>query len=376
MFHIIAVLILAALNPKDFGAQGDGITDDTAAFVATAAALAAQTGTVQPPGGAYEAKYPAVTIPAGRYKITGPIAWGPYARIVADGAATIENTSPAASSFAFSGGYIVSLEGITFIGGKTAIEFTNANTNGARLDVTRCRFNKTTGAAITARPTAGNYFSTHLTIAACKWSQCRQAILSWADITTIENAWVQWEEGSSASGAKCFEIVGGRLILDRSMLVPVFPSGPSGRRWIEWSGFPERNGGAGVFCDRTQFHGEYGGLPPVQISSPPDLHYPFQGPQVVLRGCQLSCGQTAWAETAIVNCQGGFPQTLIIDGCSGVIGPCPLMRDMGGTEAAHAATENNTTRIRILIGANAFFPLTPPLSAMPYMQPYVKTLAP
>lgn len=78
----------------------------------------------------------------------------------------------------------------------------------------------------------------------------------------------------------------------------------------------------------------------------------------------------------MINCSAGLPQTVYLDGCSGVIGPCPLMRDMGGTEAAYNSLENGSSRVRIVIGANAFFPLTPPLQGMPYLQPFVKTIAP
>lgn len=255
-----------------------------------------------------------------------------------------------------------------------SIRFTNNNANGARLQVSNCRFQGTGDSAILAAPLVPPFFSSHVTIDQCKWFACKRAITTWSDITTLSHSWIQWSETGLPQNLCCIEVLGGRFNISDSLFVPVFPGGALGRRWIGWWGFPQRNGGSGIFADRTRFGGEHGGLPPIAIHSPPDLLYPFQGPSVTLRGCQLSCGQTSWPDTAVINCNGGLPQTVYLDACTSVIGPCPLIRDQAGTtEAIVGQLQNAAGRIRIVIGANCFYPLNPPVPT--FLQQYVRNLA-
>jgi polygalacturonase len=55
-------------NTKDYGAAGDGITDDTAAFASVVAAATAARGTVQIPIGTYLAS---ISVSKGRITIQG-----------------------------------------------------------------------------------------------------------------------------------------------------------------------------------------------------------------------------------------------------------------------------------------------------------------
>lgn len=363
-----------SLNPKDFGATGDGVTDDTAAFEACAAAVALSFKRVQPPGGSGEAMSPRVIIPNGHYRLSRAINWIPSIHIAADGYAIIQSAAPT-FAFGFKAGYMVHIEGLTFLqSAGTAIHFTNNNANGAFLKVLDCRFQRCGGPSIVAQPVLGPFFSSHVIVDHCKFESSKQAIVTWADVNTIRDCWMQWSDAVAGQNSAFIDLIGGRLNFQDTMLVPVFDTHSFGNRWIRWKGHPLRNGGSGIFCDRVQFHGEGGGLPPVQIEGPPDAAYPFQGSQVVFRGCQLSCGATAWGtECAAIHCCNGLPQTVFVDGCSGLIGPGVLMNDMGGLETALAGLSNRDLRIRIALGANCFWPLTPPVPTC--LQPYVRTLA-
>lgn len=361
------------LNVKDSGAIGDGIADDTAALQATAAALAVQLRQFSVPGGTGEATFPSVVFPAGTYKISSPIEWGPDASLVADGSAAIQSTH-AGPAFTFTKGYMVSVEGLTFINGTNAITFTNNNANGARLTVDRCRFQVIAGPAICACPVSGPYMSTHVTIRGCKWFACRQALVSWADVNTVTDAWIQWPVGASAANTVAIEIHGGRLNFGDTMLVPIFPNNHNGCAWVGWWGLPWRNSGAGIYCRSVLFHGEEGGLPPTRFYGAPDTNYPFQGASCVFRDCQLSCGQTSRPDTAAIQLAGGMPQTVTVDASSNIIGPCPLIKDLTGDgPQVLAALENAADRVRILIEANVFFPLIPPVPS--HLQPYVRNVA-
>ncbi len=362
------------LNVKDFGAVGDGVTDDTVSLRAVAAAVQLATVRFTPPGGSGEATFPRVIFPAGRYVVSGSINWGPYANLVAEGSASIEAT-PGTEPFWFDGGYMVRLDGLTFIGGSRAVVFRNNNVNGGRLQLESCRFQGTSGPSIWAGPQGGTYFSDHVTLKNCKWYACTQALVSWADVTTMTDAWVQWTESVAASNTSCIEVRGGRINLENSMFVPVFQESNRGCTWLGFWGCDGRNSGAGIYCRGALFHGEYGGLPVVYMAGVPDLHYPFQGASIVFRDSQLSCGQTLRSDTACIQLAGGLPQTITIDASSNILGPCPLILDrMGNAAAVLASLENGPNRIRYLVGANVFFPLTPPVPAC--LQPFVKTMAP
>ena len=55
-----------SFNVRDFGAQGDGRTDDTKAIQAAFDAATKNTWSEQPPGSAYFISIPTVFIPAGK----------------------------------------------------------------------------------------------------------------------------------------------------------------------------------------------------------------------------------------------------------------------------------------------------------------------
>lgn len=364
---------LVAINVRDFGAVGDGVTDDTDAFRAAAAALMTHKKALTPAGGSAEAMFPSVLFPRGNYLLTQTVNWGPWARLQADGAAIITSTA-GTDAFWFDGGWMVECRGLTFIGGKTAITFRNNNVNGARLSLEHCRFQGTSEKAVWAGPQGGSFFSSHVTMRECKWWDCGQAIVSWADVTTLADSWIQWNEAIATANTAAIEIRGGRLNSSDTMFVPVFPTDNKGCAWLGFWSSPSRSGGSGIFCRTTLFHGEYGGLPVLRMHGVPDLAYPFQGPSVVFRDSQLSCGQTSRADTCCIQLHGGVPQTVVVDGSCNVVGPCPLIKDIVGNGADVLATiQNGPSRIRIQIGANGFYPLAPPVPD--FLLPYVRNLA-
>lgn len=369
----VATTPTVGLNVRDYGAIADDGLDDTAALQAAAADLVLKTVRILPTGGSGEATFPQVTFPAGTYNVSGSINWGPYASLVADGSVVIQATA-GTEPFWFEGGYMVRLAGFTFMGGSKAITYRNANANGGRLQLDFCRFQSTTGPAIWAGPQGGIYFSNQVTLRNCKWFACAQALVSWADITTLAESWVQWTDSVAASNTSCLEIRGGRINLENSMFVPVFPIANYGCTWLGFWGITERNSGAGVYCRGAEFHGEYGGLPIVYMAGVPDLHYPFQGASIVFRDTQLSCGQTSRADTACIQLASGMPQTVTVDASSNILGPCPLIQDRNGDGASVLASlENGANRIRFLVGANVFYPLSPPVPT--YLAPFVRNLA-
>lgn len=356
------------LNVREAGAVGDGVTDDYPAIQALANVVQMRKRQWQPVGGCTEFQFPGVVFPPGDYVLSQPVEWGGCANLVADGSAIIR---PASVGFRFTGGYIVRIDGLTFANGQKAVEFTNNNSNGARLELQSCRFQGQCGYSITAQPVAGEFFSSHVVLKSCKWFNCYGAFQSAADVNTLRDCWLQWAAANTVDAIPYYiQITGGRLNIDGGMWVPVFPNGSNGHRWVGFTAVASRNTGAGVFATGTEFHGEWGGLPIVEITGSPDLASPFQGAVVSLIGTQHSPGQTAWPDNGVILCKNGLPQIVIVSGCSGLSG-ATLIRDVtGDSQTLFNALSHGADRFRVLIGANSGYPLVPPIPA--WMVPYTR----
>lgn len=358
------------LNVKDYGARGDGVTDDYFAVQAAANVAQSQRKLFQPPGGSAEFYFPEILFPSGEYFLSQPVNVGGCGSLVADGSVVVR---PALTGFKFNGGFMSQLEGFTFMGGQKAIEFSNNNSNGARLTVTNCRFQSQTDYAITALPSSGVYFSSHVTISGCKWFNCAGALNTQADISTVRDCWFQWGASCAITEIPYYiNVIGGHLNVNSSMFVPVFPNGSLGHRWVGFTAEAVRNTGAGIFARDSEFHGEYGGLPVIEIIGSPDLASPFQGPVIVLDGTQYSPGQISWPDNGVILCKSGLPQTVVIQGCCGLSG-ATLIRDVvGDSETIFNSLAQGPSRFRIQLGANSGYPLVPAVPA--WMTPYVRNL--
>lgn len=322
-------------------------TDITAGLKDCARQLSQQISSYQPINGSYEAGYPTVVLPSGRFRLTEDIEWGPYARIVSDGRTVLFG-----GGFKFSDGYMVDIERVTFLDCDNAVVFTNRNTNGARLTLRDCYF-QNVGYCVKAYPATGDYFSSYITILGGRSHNCECLLSSFADVNVIENMNVQWRP--TRKGSACVMVCGGRVNINGGMFVPVASTCDS-YSWISHGGSEagDRSCGSGVFCNGVSFHGEGGGLPIVSVLSSPDKAYPFMGPSVVMNGCQLSCGRANWMERAVVNLRGGLPQIVSVTGCCGE--PGWLIRDANGDLAKTLASVGQPAkRLRYSLSGNTFW---------------------
>lgn len=360
------------LNVKTFGAKGDGITDDYPAIQKAANEAQFQKKPCHPAGSSAEFYFHSVLFPPGQYVLSQPVEWGGCAHLVADGSAVI---NPVVTAFKFTGGFMVRMDGLTFIGGTRAVDFTNGNANGARLEMQACRFQGQSSYAVSAMPFTGDYFSTHVSLRACKWFNCAGALQTQADMNTLDNCWLQWSAASAVASIPYYvRVIGGRLNVPNTMFVPVFPDGSLGHRWIGFQSFAGRNTGAGVFSWGSEFHGESGGLPIVEITGSPDVASPFQGPVIALRDSQMSPGQIAWPDDGVILLKNGLPQTVIVEGGSGLSG-ADFLKDMtGDSQDIFNAMAYGLDRFRIQIGACSQYPPVPPVVPK-WMAPYIRNVA-
>ena len=138
-------------NAKDFGAKGDGKTDDTTAiqrFVTTVE----QQG-LGYAAGIYERSYPEIVFPEGTYLVSKPIFFSvnPGVRglnIRGEGKAVIRQINPDRDVFYLNRTYRILVENLTFEGGKHHLKIYNENWDAARVVIKDCTFRNSSSFAI------------------------------------------------------------------------------------------------------------------------------------------------------------------------------------------------------------------------------------
>jgi len=226
----------SSLNVRDFGAKGDGVTDDTEAIQKAVNQAAKQT---QAYARMWGASYPEIVFPAGNYLISKTIVLAtglvPNGGIVngrptnngfsrgmgfgyvrGEGQATIRQRNPAADIFYVGMAYKVTIEDLNFDGGRHAINMWTGNQDCAMPIIRRCRFSNTSDYAIqTPYITRGEkgefygysvcmpdgtmkdvtapdakhflYHSTYLHVSECEFNNCRKVLFTVADMALMEN---------------------------------------------------------------------------------------------------------------------------------------------------------------------------------------------
>ena len=242
----------AVHNVKDFGAKGDNKTDDTAAIQAAFK-------------GASE-----VYFPAGRYiihdtiDITGP-------NIRGEAYAVIEQKNPEKDIFYCSNTWQRTIEGLTFLGGKTQLNLGNRNRDKGMIEVRDCRFYYSGDVAVRMRERS---YSTTFQIRSCVFNECEQALIGNSDYTVVRDTWIT--SSRKMENKAVIENRHGTMTLDHIVGVPL-PSGAD-QRWIDNYDC--------LKCKSFRFGGEGGGFTPVINFA--KRRPAVSGPFIVLEDCAVS----------------------------------------------------------------------------------------
>lgn len=145
-----------SINVKDFGAKGDGATDDTDAIQRAVNAQVAQYAKwgmrVEHWGhltkGAIENPCAEIVFPAGTYRISRPIVFSRFAYVRGIGIAVIAQTSNDQDCFYFNGVQQATVDNLQFKGGKKQLHFWTDNIGIATIDVSHCVFTDSSDYAI------------------------------------------------------------------------------------------------------------------------------------------------------------------------------------------------------------------------------------
>ena len=149
LLSVIGTAYGAGLNVRDFGAKGDGVTDDTAAFNAAGAAMLKQAmsgATIWgfrnrgAPSGSLEEPRPALFVPKGRYLIKGTIVMSRDVYVRGEDGAELVGESPTNDIFYVAAAYRTRIENLSFVGGRHQFRPETFNAESANIRILNCRF--------------------------------------------------------------------------------------------------------------------------------------------------------------------------------------------------------------------------------------------
>jgi hypothetical protein len=224
-------------NVKDFGATGDGSTDDTVAIemainAAANATFAIMWDASSPESRTVVASRATVFFPSGHYLLTRTLVLNATRKSLShytmspnlrgEGRAILHQEHNA-SDIIF-GSQIIrwQVSGLTFLGGLNQLHIGNNNTDKGQIIISDCSFLFASGAAIRLlEPSADNWpatvgkqvhgkrhhelkvfsgsFSTQVTVTTSIFQECNQALVNWADWTSVSDCWVTVSAAAATS---------------------------------------------------------------------------------------------------------------------------------------------------------------------------------
>ena len=276
---MIGVPAYAQVNVRDFGAKGDGGTDDTKA--------------IQKAFDHASEKRRPVLFPAGQYWITDTISIGAN-EIIGHGYPEIIQRD-AEDDILYGTIWRTTIRGLAFRGGRDQISLGNPNTDQSFFVIRDCRFKKANGVAVRFRDGTTSAFTL---IEACTFAHCMQAVITVSDQNHIRNCWIT---SSAEMRNKAVIENNNTLFLENILGVPLVNG--ADQRWIDNHG--------SVSCRNVRFGGEGGGFTPVVNFT--RVSKQVMGPRVILDDCDVSAlgnGQRMCA----VYCE-RIPNQIIVRDC-------------------------------------------------------------
>lgn len=276
---LLPMMWVGALNVRDFGAKGDGVTDDTAAIQA-ALNEAVRFETFFGAGAAPEMNwgghgghggYAEVFFPAGTYRISNTLVFEKRKiMLTGEAGSVIEQTDPEKDIFYFDRIFRATIRNLTWRGGQRQLYFFTNNNDMTMLDIRDCRFEKSGKFAVSVENWAidGNitapylvswnngtptltpqdlsqaqwwWNSTELLIRNCAFVDCHEVLEAGCDLTLLTDSTVEMGENAAEAAFR----VHGNVNFERVRAYWRTPNQP-GRVWIAhglFRGIDQGNGG-------------------------------------------------------------------------------------------------------------------------------------
>jgi len=285
------------LNVKDFGAKGDGKTDDTKAI--QAAFDAAWNNRIDMKCGPYFTGNATdeVVFPAGHYVISDTLQVN-NVNVRGEGKAYIHQKNREKDIFYYKFALWVDVDNLNFVGGQAQISFWNNNAESGRMLVTRCTFFNAQRVSVETRLGTNSSF---FIVKECTFDGNMQSIISNSDKTTIADCWISTMPRMKDMAT----IVNGHgiMTIDRMLGVPLCKE--ANQRWID-------NLGGAVLCNDCRFGGEGGGFTPVWNFAKCQNHTECVS-MVAIRNSDICAESSYKAQCAIYCVQ--IPNIISIENC-------------------------------------------------------------
>jgi hypothetical protein len=244
---------------KDFGAVGDGVTDDTAAIQAALDWQAANQISTQDAAGNFLGSSPDIDFGNSRYLISATLNWtSSYGRLIGD-QAIISKAGVFSGTYAIqntTGGWRVSLHGLQFEDFNTAVYINNANQNSGQIEFVKCGFfNHVNGARIVCQ-------SSIVVFQDCMWRSCEHEILQEnCDYLVVRGGWIS-RGVLTSNGDGGIVVDAGNLDMYNTVGVPTTQTATE-CAWIRLGANAQM-----VRCYSVRFGGETGSHSAVNVYAP------------------------------------------------------------------------------------------------------------
>lgn len=250
---LLVVLVIAgavhatSVNVRDYGAMGDGVTDDTEAIQRAAQAAKVKFDHPSPVGSRMQSG-PVLLFPYGHYVINETIDISNVLEVRGEGQAILEQKNPDADLLYATGVWRMMITGLTFSGGRDQVDLKNGNLDSGRIVIDYCRFYGANGFAVRT-----DVLSTTVELTRNTFIRCHQVwYLARSDLAMMRDAWIM--TSNEAAHKAVIEHRGHTLTLENICGVPL-PEVP-GQRWID-------NYGTNLTVRNVRFGGEGGGFTPI-----------------------------------------------------------------------------------------------------------------
>jgi hypothetical protein len=312
------------VSVKDFGAVGDGVTDDTAAIQAAFDLAAQQQINAPYPGaGGFVHAGPEVYFPIGVYRVNSQIDVGITRSITMIGDGTVlilgdTGLSRGVSFFTGTGLRYLTVKNMWFQNFDSVFTISTSN-----LNTSKWSFENVRGVAVNLFVDSVSYDTSRSTIVSfkdCLWgSSCVQIARLFCDSVTFDNCWIASNDASTNS-----IYANSNLSFYACFFIPA-GSGVAGRSAVMLT---NDNGAGGTVNDPHRgvtFHGcrmsNEGGQGPIVVSDYPiPLDPPQISPTISFYGCVMTGNYPAPYQTG--NSESGlvyllqYPAAIKFDACS------------------------------------------------------------